>query len=113
MSGRLILVPDTLNRRLLLALSVLAAVMVLQAILGVAPALALTETPDNTYMTNGKVYATALSGDGKVLYVGGEFTEVRQKSGVSRKVSNVAAINVKTGAAISTWRPKVSGKDAV
>ena len=25
----------------------------------------------------------------------------------------MAAINVKTGAAISTWRPKVSGKDAV
>jgi hypothetical protein len=64
-------------------------------------------------MTNGNVYATALSGDRKVLYIGGEFTEVRQKSGVSYKVSNVAAINVKTGAAIRTWRPKVSGKDAV
>ena len=64
-------------------------------------------------MTNGKVYATALSGDGKVLYIGGEFTEVRQKSGVSRKVSNVAAINVKTGAAIRTWSPKVTGRDAV
>ena len=113
MSKRLILVPETLNGRLLLALSVLAAVMMIQAILGAAPALALSETPDNTYMTNGKVYATALSGDGKVLYIAGEFTEVRQKSGVSRKVSNVAAINVKTGAAISTWRPKVSGKDAV
>jgi hypothetical protein len=113
MSRRLILVLEMLNRRLLLALSVLAAVMVIQAILGVSPALALYETPDNTYMTNGKVYATALSGDRKVLYIGGEFTEVRQKSGGSSKVSNVAAINVKTGAAISTWRPKVSGKDAV
>jgi hypothetical protein len=113
MSRRLILVPETLNGRLLLALSVLAAVMVIQAILGASPAQALSETPDNTYMTNGKVYATALSGDRTVLYIGGEFTEVRQKSGVSRKVSNVAAINVKTGAAISTWRPKVSGKDAV
>jgi hypothetical protein len=113
MSKRLILVPETLNGRLLLALSVLAAVMVIQAILGAAPALALSETPNNTYMTDGKVYATALSGDRKVLYIGGEFTEVRQKSGVSYKVSNVAAINVKTGAAIRTWRPKVSGKDAV
>jgi hypothetical protein len=113
MSKRLILVPETLKGRLLLALSVFAAVMVIQAILGASPALALSETPDNTYMTNGKVYATALSGDRKVLYIGGEFTEVRQKSGVSRKVSNVAAINVKTGAAIPTWRPKVSGKDAV
>ena len=113
MSRRLILVPETLNGRLLLALSVLAAVMMIQAILGASPALALSETPGNTYMTNGKVYATALSGDRKVLYIGGEFTEVRQKSGGSSKVSNVAAINVKTGAAISTWRPKVSGKDAV
>jgi hypothetical protein len=110
---RLILVPETLNRRLLLTLSVLAAVMVILAILDASPALALSETPDNTYMTNGKVYASALSGDGKVLYIGGAFTEVRQRSGVGRKVSNLAAINVKTGAAISTWRPKVSGKDAV
>ena len=38
---------------------------------------------------------------------------MRQKSGVSRKVSNVAAINVKTGAAIRTWSPKVTGRDAV
>jgi hypothetical protein len=113
MSRRLILVPETSNGRLLLALSVLAAVMMIQVILGASPALALSETPGNTYMTNGKVYATALSGDRKVLYIGGEFTEVRQKSGVSYKVSNVAAINVKTGAAIRTWRPKVSGKDAV
>jgi hypothetical protein len=48
MSRRLILVLEMLNRRLLLALSVLAAVMVIQAILGVSPALALYETPDNT-----------------------------------------------------------------
>jgi hypothetical protein len=113
MSRRLILVPETSAWRLLLALSVLAAVMMVQAILGASPALALSETPDNTYMTNGKVYATALSGDDKVLYIGGEFTEVEQKSGAIHKVSNLAAINVKTGAAISTWRPKVSGKDAV
>ena len=113
MSKRLIPVPETSNGRLLLALSVLAAVMMIQAILGASPALALSETPDDTYMTNGKVYATALSGDGKVLYIGGEFTEVNQKSGASHEVSNLAAINVKTGDAIGTWRPKVSGKDAV
>ena len=113
MSRRWILLPETSNGRLfLLALSVLATVMI-QAILGASPALALSETPDDTYMTNGQVYATALSGDGKVLYIGGEFTEVSQKSGASHKVSNLAAINVKTGNAIGTWRPKVSGKDAV
>jgi hypothetical protein len=117
MSRRLILAPETLNGRLLLALSVLAAVMVIQAILGASPALALTETPDDTYMTNGKVYATALSGDGNILYIGGEFTEVTEnspeKSGIDRTVSNVAAINVETGAAIRTWRPEVTGDDAV
>ena len=64
-----------------MALSVLAAVMMIQAILGASPALALSETPDDTYMTNGKVYATALSGDGKVLYIGGEFTKVESEVG--------------------------------
>ena len=117
MSRRSILVPETLNGRLFLALSVLAAMVMIQAILGVSPALALTETPDDTYMTNGKVYASALSNDGDILYIGGEFTRVSEnpsgKSGISRTVSNVAAINVKTGAAIRTWRPKVSGDGAV
>jgi hypothetical protein len=113
MSRRSILVPETLNGRLFLALAGLAAVMVIQAILGASPALALSETPDNTYMTDGKVYATALSRDGKVLYIGGEFTRVQQKSGSSFAVKNVAAINVKTGAAIRTWRPEVTGHDAV
>ncbi len=117
MSRRLILAPETLNGRLLLALSVLAAVMMIQAILGASPALALTETPDDTYMTNGKVYATALSGDGNILYIGGEFTKVTEnppgESGIDRTVSNLAAINVETGAAIRTWRPEVTGDDAV
>src|ERR671921_2700938 len=116
MSRRLKLVTEMSNGRLFLALAVLAAGMVIQAILGASPALALSERPDDTYMTNGKVYATALSGDGNILYIGGEFTEVTEnspeKSGIDRTVSNVAAINVETGAAIRTWRPKVSGKDA-
>ena len=117
MGRRSILVPETLNGRLFLALSVLAAVMAIQAILGASPALALTETPDDTNMTNGKVYATARSGNDNILYIGGEFTRVMEnpsgESGISRTVSNVAAINVKTGAAIRTWRPKVTGKGAV
>jgi hypothetical protein len=113
MSRRLILVPETLSGRLSLVFAVLAAVMVIQAILGASPALAVSETPDDTYMTNGKVFATALSGDGDVLYIGGEFTKVSQKSGTSFTVNNVAAINVKTGAAIRTWSPKVTGRDAV
>jgi hypothetical protein len=112
-SRLLIPVPETLSGRLILTLAGLAAVMMIQAILGASPALAVSETPDDTYMTNGKVYATALSGDGDILYIGGEFTKVSQKSGSSFTVNNVAAINVKTGAAIRTWRPKVTGRDAV
>jgi hypothetical protein len=113
MSRRLKLVTETSNGRLFLALAVLAGGMVIQAILGASPALALSERPDDTYMTNGKVYATALSGDGDVLYIGGEFSRVGQKSGSSFTVKNVAAINVKTGAAIRTWRPEVTGHEAV
>src|ERR671921_168524 len=113
MSRRLKLVTEMSNGRLFLALAVLAAGMVIQAILGASPALALSERPDDTYMTNGKIYATALSGDGDVLYIGGEFTRVGQKSGSSFTVKNVAAINVKTGAAIRTWRPEVTGHEAV
>ena len=70
MSRRLIPFPETLSGRLSLVFAVLAAVMVIQAILGASPALAVSETPDDTYMTNGKVYATALSGDGDILYIG-------------------------------------------
>jgi hypothetical protein len=38
---------------------------------------------------------------------------VESKAGGSLAVKNVAAINVKTGAVIRTWRPEVSGRDAV
>ena len=44
------------------------AVVVLQAIVGASPARALTTTPDDTYTTNRKVYATALSENRKILY---------------------------------------------
>ncbi len=117
MSRRSVLVPNTLGGRLVLALAVMAAVMAVQAIVGASPALALTERPDDTYMTNGEVYATALSEDGKTLYIGGKFSRVRENPsgvpGISRTVSNVAAINVETGAAIRTWRPQVTGDGAV
>ena len=53
MSRRSTLAPNRLGGRLVLALAVVAAVMALQAIVGASPALALTERPDDTYMTNG------------------------------------------------------------
>ena len=78
MSRRSILVPNTLGGCLVLALAMMAAVMAVQAIVGASPALALTERPDDTYMTNGEVYATALSEDGNTLYIGGKFSRVRE-----------------------------------
>jgi hypothetical protein len=49
-------------------------------------------------MTNGEIYATAVSEDSNTLYIGGKFTRVREnppgESGITRTVSNVAAINV-------------------
>src|SRR5918993_320476 len=107
-------VSEILGGRLVLALAMMAALMTIQAIFGASPALALTERPGNTYMTNGKVYATVLSKDGKTLYIGGNCGEVSEQTGASTfAVSNVAAINVKTGAPIRTWRPEVSGGGAV
>ncbi len=117
MSRRTTWVPEALSRRLVVVLSAMIAVMVLQAIVGVPPAGALTTAPDDTYMTNGKVYATALSEDGGTLYIGGKFNRVRENPpgvpGISRSVSNVAAIDVATGAALRTWRPQVTGDGAV
>jgi hypothetical protein len=118
MSNRSTLVSETVGGRLILILlAMMTAVMTIQAIIGASQALAMTERPGNTYMTNGKVYATALSADGKTLYIGGNFNEVSEKpsgtTGASVAVSNVAAINVKTGTPIRGWRPRVSGDGAV
>ncbi len=53
-------------------------------------------------MTNGIVYASAVSEDGETLYIGGKFSSVREKptgsGGQTLAVTNVAAIDVDTGA---------------
>ncbi len=79
----------------------MAALMMAAAIALAPPAhasLGLRETPDQTWMTNGIVYAQALSGDGGTLYIGGKFTQVREEppgaGGAVVSVNNVAAINV-------------------
>ena len=64
---------------------VMAALMAVAAIALALPAhpaalgLGMKETPDDTWMTNGNVYTQALSGDGTTLYIGGKFTQVREK----------------------------------
>ena len=72
------------------------------------------EKPDATWATNGTVYDTALSEDGKTLYVGGKFTLVREKPpnevGGKFAAGNLAAIDVSTGAVVRTWKPKVTAE---
>lgn len=94
----------------------MAAVLVTQAFIVTPSALALERDPDDTWMTNGKVYATALSEDGNTLYIGGKFTQVRENPsgtpGETLAVNNVAAINVERGVPVRTWNPRVTGGEA-
>lgn len=96
----------------------LTATMALMLLIGTPPADALVprELPEHTWNTNGTVFDTELSADGKTLYVGGKFTRVRENppgvAGRSIAVNSVAAIDVATGEAISAWNPKVTGGSA-
>ncbi len=97
------------------------SLLVALAAAAVAPpanaATGVSETPDRTWNTNGTVFDTQLSEDGKTLYIGGKFTRVRENppgvAGASVAVSNVAAIDVATGTAVRSWTPQVSGDGAV
>ena len=101
------------NTKILRAALVVAFAFVAQVFL-VSPALAISPTPDDTWMTNGTVFDTELSADGNTLYVGGKFTVVREnpsgQPGATVAAKNLAAIDVATGNMIRTWRPQVTGE---
>src|SRR5919107_777448 len=63
------------------------------------------------------MFDTELSDDGNTLYIGGEFTRVRENppgvAGRSFAANSLAAIDVATGEAISTWNPNVTGGNAM
>src|ERR671916_2415445 len=107
-----------MSRGLAVLFSAAIAVITILAC-GMAGAVPLVpnEKPDDTWHVTGTVFASALSEDGQTLYIGGRFTRVRENppgvAGPEVVVSNVAAIDVKTGAAVSTWAPKVTGDKAV
>ena len=107
-----------IKRAGLLLLSVLA-LLAAQVLVGSSSALAAgwPETPDDTWMTNGTVFDTALSPDGRTLYVGGRFSVVREnpsgQPGATVSVRNLAAIEVATGNVIREWRPQVTGDTSV
>src|SRR5690348_12398328 len=79
-----------------------------------ASALALTDTPDPTWGTTGKVYALAKNGN--TLFVGGRFKKMMSPDGTRKfsKIKNLAAVDMTTGEPITTWQPIVtesSGKN--
>ncbi len=87
--------------------------MVAQFFSGVSPAQAIGGTPDNTWMTNGTVFAQALSEDKKTIYIGGRFTALRDRAGNQTPVTNLAAIDVATGEPVRTWKPRATGDGAI
>src|SRR6478735_8950999 len=88
-----------------LALVVLAAVGALAAT--TSPAFALSATADTTWMTNGKVFALARSGN--TLYVGGKYTRQLSPDGLTKiKVKSLSRYDATTGDAIPGWAPKIT-----
>ena len=77
-----------------LALVVLAAVGAIAAT--ASPAFALSATADTTWMTNGKVFALAQSGN--TLYVGGKFAQLVSPDGVTKiKLKSLGRVDATTG----------------
>ena len=88
-----------------LALVVLAAVGAIAAT--ASPAFALSATADTTWMTNGKVFALAQSGN--TLYVGGKFAQMVSPDGATKiKVKSLGRYDATTGDGIAGWGPKIT-----
>jgi hypothetical protein len=68
---------------------------------------ALQDVPDETWGTNGRVYAIAQAG-GRV-YVAGAFTAVRSPSGEMVPRNHLAALDAITGAVDPNWDPGADG----
>jgi hypothetical protein len=88
-----------------LALVVMAAVGAIAAT--ASPAFALSATADTTWMTNGKVFALAQSGN--TLYVGGKFAQLVSPDGLTKiKVKSLGRYDATTGDGIAGWGPKIT-----
>jgi len=93
--------------RIVLLLTSMAAALLLAS--GVALALP-SETPDNTRMVNGT--ARAIEQVGTNIWLGGKFTQVKQRNGtVVASVSNVAVFDSETNQYVKV-APKLGGKDS-
>jgi len=72
-----------------------------------SPAFALSATADTTWMTNGKVFALAQSGN--TLYVGGKFAQLVSPDGVTKiKLKSLGRVDATTGDGIAGWGPKIT-----
>jgi hypothetical protein len=71
----------------------------------------LNPTPDDVWMTNGKVHSVIRHGD--YIYVGGKFSSVRSAAsgGQSFAARNVARFDADSGVGDPTWRPHVTAAD--
>lgn len=93
----------------------LATVVACAGLAALAPSAsaALSELPDDTWMTNGTVYSVIRSGS--YVYVAGQFTRVRSTPpgvpGPGYKASGVARFDATTGAGDKTWAPIVTRSD--
>jgi hypothetical protein len=71
----------------------------------------INSTPDDTWMTDGRVFSIIRSGD--YVYVGGRFTRVKSEvtGGQSFAATNLARFDADTGVGDPTWTPDVTGED--
>jgi len=78
-----------------------------------APALAATGTPDNTWMTNGTVFALVRAGS--YVYAGGQFTKESQnppgQAGEKFASVGIARFDAVTGAVDKSWKVTVTNAD--
>jgi len=95
------------KNRSIVQIAILSLAMMLGMLAGILPGTSpaqLSSTPrDETWVTNGGVFAIARYGN--TIYIGGEFTEVGTNSGGSTQTRNgIAALDATTGIATS-WDP--------
>lgn len=100
--------------RTLLCISLVAGAMGLRA--PAASATIADGHADTTWMTNGYVFASVQYGN--VMFIGGDFTQVRSNppatpGGTIVHLSNLAAIDMTTGTAIASFHPMVVESDFV
>jgi hypothetical protein len=76
--------------------------------LEIGPSPTINSTPDDTWMTNGRVFSIIRSGD--YIYVGGRFTRVMSEvsGGQSFAATNLARFHADTGVGDPSWTPDVT-----